>query len=111
MHREELPTATNRRYRFTPEEDRRLEEVVRKHRPGAWDEIAETMGNGRTPRQVRERWQGYLNPTLELAYDDMQDRTLLALQAQMGNQWGKIAADLEGNHGSQRGNALDSCKS
>jgi hypothetical protein len=83
-----------RRQRFTKEEDRRLNDLVGKHGTSAWAKVAQDMGGVRTPRQLRERWYGYLKPELNPEYTPEQDRLLLDLYNEFGSKWAKIAAAL-----------------
>lgn len=49
--------------KFTPEEDRKLVELVAINGPRKWSKIAQGM-DGRTGRQCRDRFQNYLNPRI-----------------------------------------------
>jgi hypothetical protein len=49
--------------KFTAEEDHFLGELVQEHGTEAWTFVARFMGT-RTPRQCRDRYDNYLNPTL-----------------------------------------------
>jgi hypothetical protein len=79
------------RNRFTPEEDKQLYELVQQYGT-AWDEIALIMGNGRSQRQLRERWQNYLQPKLDRKFTPMDDHALLGKFAEVGSHWAEIAA-------------------
>jgi hypothetical protein len=68
--------------------------LVEKYGADNWEEITKALGTGRTKRQLRERWQNYLNPDLSPQYSLEEDRHLEALFDQHGSQWAKIAGLL-----------------
>jgi hypothetical protein len=78
--------------RFVPEEDAQLCELVGRYGMDRWEEIVRKMGNGRTARQLRERWQNYANPSLSRYYSETDDHALLAKYAEVGPRWAAIAA-------------------
>jgi hypothetical protein len=83
-----------RHTKFTDDEDSQLCALVQQYGMDSWDKIAAMMGNQRTKRQLRERWQNYLNPELVLSYTEDEDCALVRLYSQVGPQWAKIAAVL-----------------
>jgi hypothetical protein len=82
------------RAKFTEDEDRQIRALVARFGRDAWDEVSSAMGHERTNRQLRERWQNYLNPELALQYTETEDRTLQELYAKIGPKWAKIAGVL-----------------
>jgi hypothetical protein len=83
-----------KRNKFTHDEDERLVQLVEKFGSENWGDIAEELGTGRTKRQLRERWQSYLNPALNPQYSPEEDKQLQLLYEQYGSQWAKIAGLL-----------------
>jgi hypothetical protein len=83
-----------KRNKFTHDEDERLVQLVGKYGADNWEDITKALGTGRTKRQLRERWQNYLNPDLSPQYSPDEDRQLEALYEQHGSQWAKIAGLL-----------------
>lgn len=82
-------TAMSRR-RFTPEEDKLIKDLVEKEGKN-WALISDRLKN-RTPRQCRERYNVYLNPNLYFGpWTDEEDKLLLDLHKDLGNQWTKIS--------------------
>ena len=52
---------------------------------------------GRTSKQCRERWAHHLDPSINRGpYSAEEDKTILELQAQMGNKWSEIARMMPG---------------
>jgi hypothetical protein len=83
-----------KRNKFTHDEDERLVQLVGKYGSDNWEDIAKALGTGRTKRQLRERWQNYLNPDLSPQYSPEEDKQLESLYEQHGSQWAKIAGML-----------------
>ena len=85
------PTNTIIKNKFTPEEDRKLKEIVTNSKIKNWNEISALLGT-RNARQCRERWNNYLNPELRFdAWTPEEDSLLLDKFAQFGTHWNKIA--------------------
>lgn len=62
----------------------------------SWSDIA-TLLPGRIAEQVRERWINVLDPDLKKGpWTDEENEILFRAQAEMGNQWVKIARLLPG---------------
>lgn len=56
-----------------------------------WFLISYKMGT-RNPRQCRERWENYINPTLSTEpWSQDEDNLLREKYAEFGTKWGKIA--------------------
>ncbi|KAK8807033.1 hypothetical protein WA158_003792 [Blastocystis sp. Blastoise] len=88
---------------WTQQEDELLREIVQQNidpsdpsRPLSWATIAVTI-QGRTAKQCRERWMNHLDPTVNKGpWSAQEDKILLELQKQWGNQWASIASQLKG---------------
>ena len=77
--------------KFTEEEDQKLLSIIQKVGTKNWKEVAAQMKT-RNPRQCRERWNNYLNPSLNDApWTPQEDYLLEMLQQKYGTQWNKIA--------------------
>jgi hypothetical protein len=75
------------RKKFSPEEDDMLRRLVTANGEKSWNEIAAMM-RGRTARQVRERYQHYLNPTVNVgSWTPEEDALLLQMFEVYGPQW------------------------
>jgi hypothetical protein len=87
------------RKRFTAEEDDLIRERVERHGDphfAPWSEIAAHVP-GRTPRQVRERFQHYLGPHVSTEpWTSDEDDLLCRLHDQLGSNWAAIATRLPG---------------
>ena len=61
-----------------------------------WGEIAKLLP-GRLTKQVRERWQNHLDPSLlKTPWSAEEDFLLVSLQALLGNRWNEIARAFRG---------------
>ena len=91
----ELPPSKNRKFKFTPEEDVMLRELVEKHGTNKWALIAKLL-NDRTARQCRDRWNHYLcHGEKEPAWTQEEDNLLMQLYNEIGSKWTLIAKSLE----------------
>ena len=73
--------------KFTPEEDKKLQNLIQKYGAGDWLNISQMMGT-RNPRQCRERWNNYLNPQLRVdPWTIEEDKTIQTLYTEYGAQW------------------------
>jgi hypothetical protein len=88
------PKTAIKRAKFSGAEDAQIRALVASFGTDAWEQIAEAMGNQRTKRQLRERWQNYLSPVLEPAYTELEDQALVSLSAMIGPQWARIATAI-----------------
>lgn len=80
------------RRKFTKDEDRMLDEAVRKFRGCNWDLIAQALP-GRNVRQCKERWYTYLAPNTNTSvWTPEEDQLLLDKVAQYGNKWTRMAS-------------------
>ena len=72
---------------FSAGEDQRLTDLVSRFGAGQWRKIAEHMEN-RTPKQCRDRWELYLNPSVDRSkWADEDEKLLISLQEQYGKKW------------------------
>lgn len=61
-----------------------------------WSQVAAQLP-GRLGKQVRERWQNHLDPSLvKTPWTDAEDSLLYSLQALLGNRWSEIARAFAG---------------
>eukprot|EP00045_Choanoeca_perplexa_P007846 m.72240 g.72240 ORF g.72240 m.72240 type:complete len:554 (-) comp14245_c0_seq1:322-1983(-) len=95
--------------RWTSEEDRRLREVVERHRGSSslrdetfWSLVAEDMPN-RDASHCSSRWKNMLDPSLvKGAWTKEEDQKVIELVNELGpRNWTKIADHLKGRIGKQ----------
>jgi hypothetical protein len=80
------------RAKFSPAEDARLRNIVLAMRKVNWRVVAQIMGN-RSPRQCRERFKNYLEPSLRTAdWTAEEDALLLEKFAELGPKWSQMTA-------------------
>jgi hypothetical protein len=78
--------------KFTPLDDARLSDAVRRCGTGSWAVVARQVP-GRNARQCRERWANYVNPTLEQTPLSPSEELLLDKKfAELGPSWHVIAS-------------------
>ncbi|GMF24503.1 unnamed protein product [Phytophthora lilii] len=81
---------------WSPEEDSQMLQLVGKYGASKWAVIASYLP-GRNGKQCRERWHNQLNPAIKKTpWTDRENEIILRMQAQLGNCWAKITAELPG---------------
>eukprot|EP00299_Pterocystis_sp_00344_P007831 c271_g1_i1.p1 GENE.c271_g1_i1~~c271_g1_i1.p1 ORF type:complete len:446 (+),score=48.85 c271_g1_i1:60-1397(+) len=94
MHMRSPSTQTRRSW--TPEEDKRLLELVNAEGGNCWSQIA-THLEGRVGKQCRERWRNHLDPNIRRdSFSPEEDDRILELVQELGTRWSKIAQRLPG---------------
>ena len=85
--------------KFSPEDDLKLIQLVMSRNDRDWVWIAQQMSN-RNPRQCRERWYNYLDPSLHKGgWTPEEDQLLLEKKKEMGPHWNAIARFFRGRSG------------
>lgn len=79
-----------KRVKFLPSEDKTISDLVSIYGTD-WKLISQSFGPTRTKRQLRERWQNYLNPDCNPTYTEEEDTMLMDLVTEIGTKWAKIA--------------------
>jgi hypothetical protein len=81
---------------FSTLEDQALSQLVKCIGPTDWNAVARQMP-GRTARQCRDRWKGYLSPNLTTdAWTAEEDGVVMQKWEMLGPRWSLIAANLKG---------------
>ncbi|XP_028777356.1 transcription factor MYB23-like [Neltuma alba] len=82
---------------WTPEEDRKLVQVIESHGPKRWKFIAAKAGLNRCGKSCRLRWLNYLRPNIKRGnISDQEEDLILRLHKLLGNRWSLIAGRLPG---------------
>lgn len=82
--------------RFTPEEDKRLIDLVYYYGTMQWNVVAREF-EGRTPRQVRDRYCNYLSPLIKAeTWSNKENRNLIALCESYGKHWNQLTKFFPG---------------
>lgn len=80
----------NKRKYFSQKEDRLLTNAVLKYKQETWNDIALHVP-GRTPKQCRDRWVNYLQPSLKFnPWTFNEDDLLVSLVNEYGTHWTKM---------------------
>ncbi|KAE8021677.1 hypothetical protein FH972_007548 [Carpinus fangiana] len=80
---------------WTPEEDILLVSFVQEHGPGNWRAVPTNTGLLRCSKSCRLRWTNYLRPGIKRGnFTDHEEKTIIHLQALLGNRWAAIASYL-----------------
>ncbi|KAL8199322.1 hypothetical protein R6Q57_012890 [Mikania cordata] len=81
---------------WSPEEDRILHQLVKKHGPRNWSLVSKSIP-GRSGKSCRLRWCNQLSPEVEhRAFTPEEDDVILQAHARYGNKWATIARMLSG---------------
>jgi hypothetical protein len=96
------PTNGKKAGQWTPEEDARLTEAVKKHGKDRWVAVA-AMVLGRMKNQCRERWTQTLDPTnvKKGKWTPEEDAKLTAAVKEYGKHWVEVAAMVPGRINNQ----------
>ncbi|XP_002521333.2 transcription factor MYB3 [Ricinus communis] len=82
---------------WTPEEDRKLAEVIAIHGAKRWKMVAAKAGLNRCGKSCRLRWLNYLRPNIKRGnISDQEEDLILRLHKLLGNRWSLIAGRLPG---------------
>jgi hypothetical protein len=88
-----FPSAATRhgpRATFSSTEDEQLKQIMALGGWKSWNAIAAQMP-GRTGRQCRERWNNYVNPSLNMKlFTPDEDRLLMQKHKELGTKWEQI---------------------
>jgi hypothetical protein len=87
---------------FTKQEDRELVRLAERYRGCNWPAVAQELGTHRPAWLCFRRYQRQLKPDMKLKYwteDD--DRQLRAAVDKYGDDWQRVAFELEGRTGAQ----------
>ncbi|EAY01795.1 Myb-like DNA-binding domain containing protein [Trichomonas vaginalis G3] len=85
--------------KFTREDDLKLISLVMSRPERDWVWISQQMAN-RNPRQCRERWYNYLDPSLQKGgWTPEEDQLLIEKKKEMGPHWNAIARFFAGRSG------------
>ncbi|KAL2481550.1 Transcription factor AS1 [Abeliophyllum distichum] len=87
------------RQRWRPEEDYVLRAYVKQYGPREWQLVSERMNKplNRDAKSCLERWKNYLKPGIEKgSLTEEEQHLVIYLQANHGNKWKKIAAEVPG---------------
>ncbi|XP_009104754.1 myb-related protein 306 [Brassica rapa] len=80
---------------WTPEEDIILVSYIQQHGPGSWRCVPRNTGLLRCSKSCRLRWTNYLRPGIKRGnFTEHEEKTIIHLQALLGNRWAAIASYL-----------------
>lgn len=86
-------SSPKRKY-FTKEEDELLREAALMYGERSWSLIAECVP-GKTPKQCRDRWMNYLQPSLNnTPWTEQEDQLLVSLVNIHGTHWTKMKTNF-----------------
>ncbi|KAA8528279.1 hypothetical protein F0562_035634 [Nyssa sinensis] len=82
---------------WTPEEDQKLVQYIKKHGHGSWRALPKLSGLNRCGKSCRLRWTNYLRPDIKRGkFSPDEEQTILHLHSILGNKWSVIATSLPG---------------
>ena len=89
------------KHKFGPDDDKKLEQLVRQYGENCWEDIAERMGD-RNPRQCKDRWTRYLSPNVNKGkWTVEEEKLLIKLVKDLNFKWVKIAKHFKGRTDNQ----------
>lgn len=75
---------------FTKDEDHLLTRAAIKYKQSSWNKIAQCVP-GKTPKQCRDRWTNYLQPSLNFEpWSSQEDQLLISLVNKYGTHWTRM---------------------
>ncbi|XP_022721020.1 transcription factor MYB102-like [Durio zibethinus] len=82
---------------WTPEEDQRLIDYIKKHGNGNWRTLPKHAGLQRCGKSCRLRWTNYLRPDIKRGrFSFEEEEIIIQLHSIVGNKWSAIASRLPG---------------
>lgn len=85
----------HQRTNFTKEEDQKLFDLVMNNPKAKFSVLARELP-GKSPRQCRERWNNYLDPTIKKSpWTEEEDNLLREKYNEIGPKWVKIAMHIK----------------
>jgi hypothetical protein len=78
------------RFKFRPEDDQTLRDLVDQFGTNSWVEIARVMP-GRNVRQCRDRWNHYLSRNASVPWTSEEDALLVRMVETYGRKWARLA--------------------
>ncbi|KAJ7956807.1 MYB transcription factor [Quillaja saponaria] len=82
---------------WTPDEDQKLVDYIKKHGLGSWRALPKLAGLNRCGKSCRLRWTNYLRPDIKRGkFSQEEEETILNLHSVLGNKWSAIASHLPG---------------
>ncbi|XP_075510824.1 transcription factor MYB17-like [Primulina tabacum] len=82
---------------WTPEEDDKLVEYIKKHGHGSWRSLPKLAGIFRCGKSCRLRWTNYLRPDIKRGpFSAEEEKLVIQLHGILGNRWATIASQLAG---------------
>lgn len=82
---------------WTPEEDEKLVEFIKKNGHGSWRSLPKLAGLLRCGKSCRLRWTNYLRPDIKRGpFSPEEQKLVIQLHGILGNRWAAIASQLPG---------------
>ncbi|XP_020588674.1 protein ODORANT1-like [Phalaenopsis equestris] len=82
---------------WTPEEDEKLIEYIKKHGHGSWRHLPRNAGLNRCGKSCRLRWTNYLRPDIKRGkFSEEEEGLIIQLHSMLGNKWSLISTKLPG---------------
>ncbi|XP_019190148.1 PREDICTED: myb-related protein 308-like [Ipomoea nil] len=82
---------------WTPEEDEKLTEYIKKNGHGSWRSLPKFAGLLRCGKSCRLRWTNYLRPDIKRGpFSPEEEELVVQLHGLLGNRWAAIASQLPG---------------